>query len=198
MEQLFKLSDLEQRVPLNLNVLDMGTTPKVMSLAEALKAWLAHRKDVLVRRTQHRLDQIAHRLEVLDGYIVAYLNLDEVIRIIREEDDAKASLMAAFKLTEVQAEAILNMRLRSLRKLEEIELRSEHKALTEEQGHLNALLGSDKKQWGEITTQINELCKTTAGYPLRPPHRLRAMPPTQSPKNPIASHRARAGHRDPL
>ncbi|MBI4922815.1 MAG: DNA topoisomerase IV subunit A [Devosia nanyangense] len=159
MEQMFKLSELEQRIPLNMNVLDHGTVPKVMSLGDALRAWLDHRKDVLVRRTQHRLEQIAHRLEVLDGYIVAYLNLDEVIRIIREEDDAKASLMAAFKLSEVQAEAILNMRLRSLRKLEEIELRSEHKALTEEQGHLNALLGSDKKQWGEITTQINELKK---------------------------------------
>ncbi|MDO8359119.1 MAG: DNA topoisomerase IV subunit A [Devosia sp.] len=159
MEQMFKLSELEQRIPLNMNVLDHGTVPKVMSLGDALRAWLDHRKDVLVRRTQHRLEQIAHRLEVLDGYIVAYLNLDEVIRIIREEDDAKASLMAAFRLSEVQAEAILNMRLRSLRKLEEIELRSEHKALIEEQGHLNALLASDKKQWGEITTQINELKK---------------------------------------
>ena len=159
MEQMFKLSELEQRIPLNMNVLDHGTVPKVISLGDALRAWLDHRKDVLVRRTQHRLEQIAHRLEVLDGYIVAYLNLDEVIRIIREEDDAKASLMATFKLSDVQAEAILNMRLRSLRKLEQIELRSEHKSLTEEQGHLNALLGSDKKQWGEITTQINELKK---------------------------------------
>ncbi len=160
MEQMFRLSDLEQRIPLNLNVLDRGTTPKVMSLAEALKAWLAHRKEVLVRRTQHRLDQIGHRLEVLDGYIVAYLNLDEVIRIIREEDDAKAELMAAFGLTDVQAEAILNMRLRSLRKLEELELRTEHRQLTEEQGHLNALLASEKKQWGEISTQINDLKKS--------------------------------------
>jgi len=160
MEQLFRLSDLEVRVPLNLNVLDKGTTPKVMSLGEALRAWLEHRKVVLVRRSQHRLDQIARRLEVLDGYIIAYLNLDEVIRIIREEDDAKASLIAAFSLTEPQAEAILNMRLRSLRKLEEIELRQEHRALTEEQGHLDALLASEKKQWGEITTQITELRKT--------------------------------------
>ncbi|HEV7274954.1 MAG TPA: DNA topoisomerase IV subunit A [Devosiaceae bacterium] len=159
MEQLFRLSDLEQRIPLNLNLLDMGTTPRVMSLGDALKAWLQHRKVVLMRRTQHRLDQIARRLEVLGGYIIAYLNLDEVIRIIREEDDAKASLIAAFNLTDTQAEAILNMRLRSLRKLEEIELRQEHKALTEEQGHLEALLGSDKKQWGEITSQINALKK---------------------------------------
>ena len=159
MEQLFRLSDLEQRIPLNLNLLDMGTTPRVMSLGEALKAWLQHRKVVLMRRTQYRLDQIARRLEVLGGYIIAYLNLDEVIRIIREEDDAKASLIAAFGLTDTQAEAILNMRLRSLRKLEEIELRKEHKALTEEQGHLEALLASDKKQWGEITSQINALKK---------------------------------------
>ena len=159
MEQLFKLTELEQRVPLNMNVLDMGTVPRVMSLRDALRAWLEHRKDVLVRRTQHRLEQIAHRLEVLDGYIVAYLNLDEVIRIIREEDDAKAALIKRFKLSDVQAEAILNMRLRSLRRLEEIELRTEHKSLTDEQGHLNALLGSDKKQWGEITKQIGELKK---------------------------------------
>ena len=159
MEQVFKLTELEQRIPLNMNVLDHGTVPKVMSLAQALKAWLEHRKDVLVRRTQHRLEQIAHRLEVLDGYIIAYLNLDEVIRIIREEDEPKARLMKRFELSDVQAEAILNMRLRSLRKLEEIELRSEHKALLEEKGHLEALLASDKKQWGEITKQIGELKK---------------------------------------
>jgi topoisomerase-4 subunit A len=160
MEQLFKLTELEQRVPLNMNVLDRGTVPRVMSLKEALAAWLNHRKEVLVRRTQHRLEQIARRLEVLDGYIVAYLNLDAVIKIIREQDDAKAALMKRFKLTDNQAEAILNMRLRSLRKLEEIELRTEHKTLTEEQAHLNGLMGSDRKQWGEITKQINDLKKT--------------------------------------
>ena len=159
MEQLFKLSELEQRIPLNLNVLDRGTVPKVMSLKEAIAAWLQHRKDVLVRRTNNRLGEIARRLEVLDGYIIAYLNLDEVIRIIREEDDAKASLMAAFNLNDVQAEAILNMRLRSLRKLEEIELRTEHRTLVEERGHLEALLASDRKQWGEIARQIGELKK---------------------------------------
>ena len=159
MEQLFKVTDFEQRIPLNMNVLDHGTVPKVMSLGEALRAWLEHRKDVLVRRTQHRLEQIARRLEVLDGYIVAYLNLDEVIRIIREEDEPKARLMKRFKLTDNQAEAILNMRLRSLRKLEEIELRTEHKELVDEQGHLNGLLGSERKQWGEITKQIGELKK---------------------------------------
>jgi topoisomerase-4 subunit A len=160
MEQLFKVTDLEQRIPLNMNVLDKGIVPRVMSLKETLVAWLDHRKDVLVRRTQHRLEQIARRLEILDGYIVAYLNLDEVIRIIREEDEPKARLMKRFKLTDGQAEAILNMRLRSLRKLEEIELRTEHKTLVDEQTHLNALLASDKKQWGEITKQIGDLKKT--------------------------------------
>src|SRR5690242_8726234 len=159
MEQMFKVTDLEQRVPLNMNVLDHGTVPRVMGLADALKAWLEHRKDVLIRRTQHRLEQIARRLEVLDGYIVAFLNLDAVIKIIREEDEPKPKLMKRFKLTDNQAEAILNMRLRSLRKLEEMELRTEHKTLTEEQGHLNQLLGSDKRQWGEITRQIGDLKK---------------------------------------
>jgi topoisomerase-4 subunit A len=159
MEQLFKVSDLEIRFSLNLNVLDKGAVPRVMSLSQALKAWLEHRKEVLVRRSQHRLEQIEHRLEVLAGYIIAFLNLDEVIRIIREEDDAKASLMATFELTDVQAEAILNMRLRSLRKLEEMELRKEHADLTTEKGHLEALLASDKRQWGAITTEIAELKK---------------------------------------
>jgi topoisomerase-4 subunit A len=166
MEQLFKTTDLESRIPLNLNVLDMGAVPKVMSLAQALKAWLAHRKEVLVRRSQHRLEQIEHRLEVLAGYIIAYLNLDEVIRIIREEDDAKASLMAAFELTDVQAEAILNMRLRSLRKLEEIELRKEHSNLSEEKAQLEGLLASEKRQWGNISKEVELLKKT---YPLTNP-----------------------------
>lgn len=163
MEQLFKLTELELRFPLNLNVLDHGTTPRVMGLADALRAWLDHRKVVLVRRSNHRLEQIANRLEVLEGYIVAYLNLDEVIRIIREEDDAKKSLMATFELTDNQAEAILNMRLRSLRKLEEIELRKEHENLTAEKGKLEALLASEKKQWGEIAKQVEALKKA---YPL--------------------------------
>jgi len=163
MEQLFKLTELELRFSLNLNVLDHGTTPRVMSLADALRAWLDHRKEVLVRRSEHRLEQIANRLEVLEGYIIAYLNLDEVIRIIREEDDAKASLIAAFDLTDNQAEAILNMRLRSLRKLEELELRKEHTNLTEEKGKLESLLASDKRQWGEIAKQVEALKKA---YPL--------------------------------
>ncbi|AKR55273.1 DNA topoisomerase 4 subunit A [Youhaiella tibetensis] len=157
MEQLFKVSDLEVRFPLNMNVLDKGTVPKVMGLPEALRAWLDHRKVVLIRRSQHRLDQIAKRVEVLEGYIVAFLNLDEVIRIIREEDDPKAQLMATFNLTENQAEAILNMRLRSLRKLEEMELRTEHGALLTERGHLETLLGSERRQWGEIARQVSDL-----------------------------------------
>ncbi|WP_137151591.1 DNA topoisomerase IV subunit A [Devosia sp. FKR38] len=163
MEQMFKVSDLETRFPLNMNVLDKGAVPKVMGLPQVLKAWLEHRKEVLVRRSRHRLEQIAHRLDVLAGYIIAYLNLDEVIRIIREEDDAKASLMATFELNDVQAEAILNMRLRSLRKLEEMELRKEHETLTDEKGHLDALLASEKRQWGVISTQIEALKKA---YPL--------------------------------
>ena len=162
MEQLFKTTDLETRFPLNLNVLDKGAIPKVMSLGQALKAWLEHRKEVLVRRSNYRLGQIAHRLEVLGGYIIAYLNLDEVIRIIREEDDAKAQLMATFELSDVQAEAILNMRLRSLRKLEELELRKEHAGLTDEKTHIEALLASEKRQWGAIATEIGEL-KTVYG-----------------------------------
>ncbi|MBF0679719.1 MAG: DNA topoisomerase IV subunit A [Devosia sp.] len=163
MEQLFKLTELELRFGLNLNVLDRGTVPRVMSIADALRAWLDHRKEVLVRRSEYRLAQIAARLEVLEGYIIAYLNLDEVIRIIREEDDAKASLMAAFNLTDNQAEAILNMRLRSLRKLEEMELRQEHKNLSEEKGKLEHLLSSDKRLWGEVAKQVETLKKS---YPL--------------------------------
>jgi len=159
MESMFRLTDLENRFALNMNVLDHGTVPRVMSLHEALGAWLEHRKDVLVRRSTHRLEQIAKRLEVLSGYLIAYLNLDEVIRIIREEDEPKKEMMRAFELTDGQAEAILNMRLRSLRKLEEFEIRNEHEKLTEERGRIEALLASDRKQWGEISQQIADLKK---------------------------------------
>ena len=157
MESLFKLTDLESRISLNLNVLDMGRVPKVMSISEALGAWLTHRKVVLVRRSEFRLRQIKHRLELLGGYLIAYLNIDEVIRIIREEDNPKAELISHFALSDVQAEAVLNMRLRSLRKLEEFEIRKEHDALTLEQQQLNGLLSSDKKQWGIITSEIEKL-----------------------------------------
>jgi topoisomerase-4 subunit A len=146
MDGLFRLTDLEVRVPLNLNVLDKDRTPRVMSLAEALKAWVAHQFVVLQRRSRHRLDKIADRIELLDGYIVAYLNLDRVIAIIRAEDEPKPVLMSEFALNDRQAEAILNMRLRSLRKLEEIELRQERERLEKEKAELEALLSSETRQ----------------------------------------------------
>ncbi|QTL02385.1 DNA topoisomerase IV subunit A [Aquabacter sp. L1I39] len=160
MESLFKLTELEARIPLNMNVLVRGQIPKVLSLADALREWLAHRRDVLLRRSRHRLGEIAHRLEVLAGYLVAYLNLDEVIRIIREEDEPKAELMRTFSLSDVQAEAILNMRLRSLRKLEEMEIRKEHDALSREQDQLNKLVASESAQWKAIGTEIRQTRKT--------------------------------------
>ena len=156
MESLFKLSELEVRVPLNMNVLSKGQVPNVLSIRDVLTEWLDHRKVVLVRRTEHRVKNIEHRLEVLGGYLVAYLNLDEVIRIIREEDEPKAELMRVFKLSDVQAEAILNMRLRSLRKLEEIEIKTEHDSLSKERRELKALLKSDDLQWGRIADEVKE------------------------------------------
>ena len=146
MESLFKLCDLEVRVPLNLNVLDAQRTPRVMSLKGALQAWVDHQFIVLQRRTSYRLGKIADRIELLDGYIIAFLNLDRVIEIIRTEDEPKPVMIAEFELTDRQAEAILNMRLRQLRRLEEMELRRERDALNEERGGLEALLASDKLQ----------------------------------------------------
>jgi len=146
MESLFRMSDLENRVSLNLNVLDARRTPRVMSLREALGAWVEHQFIVLQRRTSHRLAKIADRLELLTGYIIAYLNLDRVIQIIRTEDEPKPIMMAEFALNDRQAEAILNMRLRSLRKLEEMELRKERDKLEEERSGLEALLGSEARQ----------------------------------------------------
>ncbi len=160
MESLFRLSDLETRLPINMNVLSRGVVPKVMGLGEIVNEWLAHRREVLVRRTNYRLEQIRHRLEVLDGYLIAYLNLDEVIRIIRSEDEPKPVLMKRFKLTDVQAEAILNMRLRALRKLEEIEIRGEHDKLTKEQKSLKALVKSEDEQWKAIAEEIRAVRKT--------------------------------------
>ena len=128
MESLFKLTELESRIPLNMNILIKGRIPKVVGLAEALTEWLAHRREVLLRRARFRLSQIDRRLEVLGGYLVAYLNLDKVIKIIRHEDEPKPMLMKVFKLSEPQAEAILNMRLRNLRKLEEMEIKAEDKS----------------------------------------------------------------------
>jgi len=162
MESLFKLSELESRIPLNMNVLSMGRVPKVMGLKDVLVEWLAHRREVLQRRSRHRLAAIERRLEILGGYLVAYLNLDEVIRIIREEDEPKVSLMETFSLTDVQAEAILNMRLRSLRKLEEFEIRTEFDNLSKEKAEIEALLASDEKQWQTVAWEIGEVRKKFA------------------------------------
>jgi topoisomerase-4 subunit A len=157
MEQLFRQTELESRISLNLNVLDKGVTPRVMSLREALEAFLDHRRDVLGRRTRHRLAHIADRLEVLDGYLAVYLNLDKVIKIIRTSDEPKPKLIAAFKLSDRQAEAILNMRLRALRRLEEIQIREEHDALAKEQKELKRLLGSEKLQSQKLVEEIQEI-----------------------------------------
>lgn len=156
METLFRATQLESRFSLNMNVLDATRTPRVMSLREALRCWLDHRHEVLVRRSNHRLAAIARRLEILEGYLIVYLNLDEVIRIVREEDEPRAALMATFSLTEVQAEAILNMRLRSLRKLEEMEIRREHDKLSKEKRGLETLLGSGAKRWAALAKEIGE------------------------------------------
>ncbi len=154
MSMLFKQSDLETRFNMNMNVLIDGLTPKVCSLKDVLRAFLDHRRDVLLRRSQHRLDKIDRRLEVLEGFIVAFLNLDRVIEIIRYEDHPKQVMMQEFDLSEVQVEAILNMRLRSLRKLEEMELKNEHEALLIERAELEDLLASDDLQWAKISEQL--------------------------------------------
>ena len=160
MESLFRLTDLESRIPLNMNVLSGGKVPRVMSLKDVLAEWLAHQREVLVRRSRFRLAQIERRLEILSGYLIAFLNLDEVIRIIREEDEPKAVLMRTFELTDTQAEAILNMRLRSLRKLEEFELKREFDTLTEEKAEKEALLASDERQWAGIAAEVREVRET--------------------------------------
>ena len=157
MESLFKLTELESRIPLNMNVLVKGRIPQVLGLAEVLREWLDHRRDVLVRRSKHRQAGIEHRLEVLGGFLVAYLNLDKVIKIIRREDEPKPVLMKEFKLSDVQADSILNMRLRNLRKLEEMEIRAEEKALREESKSIKSLIGSTDKQWKTIAGEIKEL-----------------------------------------
>jgi len=157
MESLFKLSELESRVQLNMNVLVGGRIPRVVGLAEALTEWLTHRRDVLLRRSRYRLAQIEHRLEMLGGYLIAYLNLDKVIKIIRTEDEPKPVLMKTFKLSDVQADAILNMRLRNLRRLEEMEIREEDKKLRAEKKSIEGLLRSEKDQWKTIAGQIREV-----------------------------------------
>ena len=154
MESLFRLTELESRIPLNLNVLIKGRIPKVVGLAECLREWLDHLRDVLLRRSNYRKEQIERRLEILGGYLIAYLNIDKVIKIIRTEDEPKPVLMKAFKLTEIQAEAILNMRLRSLRKLEEFEIRTEDKNLRVELKGLKGLLASEPEQWARVGEQV--------------------------------------------
>jgi len=160
MEHLFKQTDLETRISLNMNVLDADGVPRVMSLREVLQAFLDHRHDVLVRRSRYRLGKIEQRLEILGGFLIAFLNLDEVIRIIREEDEAKQALIKAFELTENQAEAILNMRLRQLRKLEEMEIRKEDKKLKSERKDLKTLLKDEKLRWKTISGELAEVKKT--------------------------------------
>jgi topoisomerase-4 subunit A len=159
MEQLFKLSELETRISVNMNVLVDGVSPRVIGLAEALQQWLDHRREVLLRRSRHRLAAIEKRLELVAGMIVVFLNLDEVIRIIREEDEPKDALMARFRLSELQANYILDTRLRSLRRLEEMALRKEQSELQEEKGQIEALLGSETKQWQAITYEIRDTKK---------------------------------------
>ncbi|MCB5424867.1 DNA topoisomerase IV subunit A [Altererythrobacter sp. CC-YST694] len=161
-ESLYKLTDLESRFSLNLNVLDATRTPMVMGLKELLGNWITSQIDILQRRTQHRLERIAARLELVEGYIIAFLNLDRVIEIIRTEDEPKAVMMAEFNLTDRQAEAILNMRLRSLRKLEEMELRQEHADLLAERDELEKLLGSPDRQRTRLTRDLRALRKEYA------------------------------------
>ncbi len=160
MESLFKLTELESRISMNMNVLTAGLVPKVLSLPEALREWLDHRRVVLQRRSQNRLNQIERRLEIVRGLLIVYLDLDRVIKIIREEDEAKQALIKAFTLTDNQAEAILNTRLRSLRRLEEMELKKELADLIDEKSKLDALLGDEKAQWKSISAQIRDVKKT--------------------------------------
>src|SRR5918993_4607104 len=150
MESLFRLTELESRVSLNMNVLSGGKVPRVLGLAEALREWIDHRRDVLIRRSRHRLGVIERRLEILRGLLIIYLDLDRVIKIIREKDEPKAELMRVFKLTELQANAILDTRLRSLRKLEEMELKRELGDLTKEKAEIEGLLGSEANQWKTV------------------------------------------------
>jgi topoisomerase-4 subunit A len=195
MESLFKLTELESRIGLNMNVLVKGRIPKVLGLAEVLREWLDHRRDVLIRRSKFRLAEIEHRLEVLGGYLIAYLNLDKVIKIIRKEDEPKPVLMKSFKLSDVQADAILNMRLRNLRRLEEMEIKGEDKALKAERTEVKALLASTPKQWKTVSGQIKEirdkfgpktaLGKRRTGFGEAPEHDEAAIEEAMATKEPV-------------
>ncbi|WP_308909586.1 DNA topoisomerase IV subunit A [Pseudokordiimonas caeni] len=159
MESLFKLTELEIRFAVNMNVIALDQRPRVLNLKEMLESFLDHQVEVLIRKSNYRLDKIDKRLEILDGFLKAYLNLDEVIRIIREEDEVKECLMKTFDLTENQAEAILNMRLRSLRKLEEMEIKGEHAELTKEKAGLEQLIASPARQWTRVSGDLAALMK---------------------------------------
>jgi topoisomerase IV subunit A len=163
MESLFKLSDLENRFSVNLNVLDARGTPGVMGLKQVLKAFLDHRREVLVRRARHRLAKIEARLHILDGLLIAYLNLDEVIRIVRYEEDPKARLIEAFELSDLQADAILNTRLRQLARLEEMELRREHAELADERDGIVAMLANDAEQWRLVGSGLRHVKSELVG-----------------------------------
>jgi len=179
MEQLFRLTELETRFPLNMNVLDANSTPGVMNLRQVLQSFLDHRHEVLVRCTKHRLEKIEHRLEILEGFLVAFLNLDKIIKIIRTEDEPKQKLMKAFKLNDVQAEAILNMRLRQLRKLEEMEIKTEHADLTKEGKSLRSQLRDPKRRWKMIGQDIADIKKTFSAKTLLGKRRTEiGKPPT--------------------
>jgi len=160
MESMFKVTELEIRFGLNMNVLSGGQIPNVLSLRDVLWQWLEHRIEVLVRRSNYRLEKIENRLEVLAGYLIAYLNIDEVIRIVRFEDEPKAKLMQTFGLSDVQAEAILNLRLRALHRLEEMQIRAEHDKLSEERDSLRALIASEELQWNKVAEEIKATRQT--------------------------------------
>lgn len=157
MAQLYSLTELEVKFALNMNVLDKNCVPRVMSLKEVLEAYIEHQVNVLTRRTDFRLRNIAHRLEILEGYLIAYLNLDRVVHIIREYDDAKSKLMEEFKLSDLQAESILNMKLRSLRKLEEMQIRTEADNLKKEQAELNLLISDDEHKRRRVIEQVKNM-----------------------------------------
>jgi topoisomerase-4 subunit A len=159
MEQLFRATELESRFPMNMNVLVDGVVPRVVSLKEALQQWLDHRRVVLQRRARFRLGEIGHRLEIVAGMRIVFLNLDAVIRIIREDDEPKTALMTAFRLTEVQANYILDTRLRSLRRIEEMQLRREFEALRKEKSEIEKLLANDAMQWRAVGVEVRELKK---------------------------------------
>ena len=159
MESLFKLSDLEVRFPINMNVLDASGTPRVMGLKDCLRAFLDHRREVLNRRSQWRIERVEKRLHLLEGLRIVFLNLDEVIRIVREEEQPKAVLIARFGLTEVQADFILDTRLRQLARLEEMTIEKEFKELSEELAGLKALTSSEGKQWKAISKELEAVRK---------------------------------------